>query len=90
MKISYDPAKRALTLKERGLDFQDAVLVFAGRTATVPDQRKDYGEERFITAGHLRQRLVVLVWTHRGNTRRIISMRYGHAKEAEAWAAHLD
>ena len=90
MRISYDPAKRTRTLEERGLDFRDAGLVFAGRTATVPDQRKDYGEERFITAGHLRQRLVVLVWTQRGNTRRIISMRYGHAKEAKAWAAHLD
>lgn len=57
---------------------------------TAPDQRKDYGEERFIMAGHLRQRLVALVGTQRGNIRRFISLRYGHAKEAKAWAAHLD
>ncbi|MCL2430466.1 MAG: BrnT family toxin, partial [Alphaproteobacteria bacterium] len=31
MRITYDRAKRATTLKERGLDFADAKLVFAGR-----------------------------------------------------------
>ena len=30
MKITYDPAKRAKTLEERGLDFEDAAVVFAG------------------------------------------------------------
>lgn len=33
MKITYDPAKREATLKDRGLDFEDAALVFAGVTA---------------------------------------------------------
>jgi uncharacterized DUF497 family protein len=30
-----------------GLDFADAPIVFAGRTITVQDTRKDYGEDRF-------------------------------------------
>jgi uncharacterized protein len=83
--ISFDPAKRAKTLAERGLDFADAGLVFAGRTATVQDRRSDYGEDRYITAGYLRGRRVVLVWTPRGNARRIISMRYAHASEEKRW-----
>jgi len=41
--ISFDPAKRAFTLKERGLDLADAGMVFAGRTITVQDTRRDYG-----------------------------------------------
>ena len=81
MDISFDPAKRATTLLNRGLDFADAGTVFAGEVATRPDDRQDYGEDRFITAGHLAGRLVVLVWTPRGNARHIISMRYAHAKE---------
>lgn len=85
MDISFDPDKRARTLAERGLDFADAGWVFAGVTATVPDTRSDYGEDRYITAGYLRGRLVVLVWTPRGNARRIISMRYAHASEAKRW-----
>lgn len=90
MRIGFDPAKRLRVLEERGIDFREAGDVFAGRHATVPDQRRDYGEDRFITVGRLRNRLVVMVWTARGATRRIISMRYCHAKEAKAWAQHLD
>ncbi|MBR4736351.1 MAG: BrnT family toxin [Rhodocyclaceae bacterium] len=51
MKIEYDPAKRAKTLRERGLDFEDAREVFAGKQFTFEDTRRDYGEHRFITAG---------------------------------------
>lgn len=88
MDISFDPAKRAKTLEERGLDFADAGLVFAGITATIEDDRHDYGEQRFITAGYLNGRRVVLVWTHRSESRRIISMRHAHADEA--WFRDLD
>ncbi len=89
MKISFDPAKRDITLRERGLDFRDAVKVFAGRNATIPDARKDYREPRFITAGYLNGRLVVLVWTPREESRRIISMRHAHGKEESRWREHL-
>jgi uncharacterized protein len=90
IKIAFDPAKRTVTLRERGLDFRDASRLFAGRHATIADDRKDYGETRFITAGYLDRRLVVLVWTPRGESRRIISMRYAHGKEESRWRAHLD
>jgi len=53
LDISFDPAKRAETLKHRGLDFADAGAMFAGRTVTVQDMRRAFGEDRFITAGHL-------------------------------------
>jgi uncharacterized DUF497 family protein len=85
--ISFDLGKRADTLKHRGLDLADAGIVFAGRTVTVQDERRAYGEDRFITAGHLNGRCVVLVWTPRGEARRIISMRYAHADEETRWFA---
>lgn len=78
---SWDEAKRQSTLAERGLDFADAELVFAGPRVTLPDRRHDYGEPRFITAGWLRDRFAIVVWTPRGDGRRIISMRHGHADE---------
>jgi hypothetical protein len=81
---SWDEAKRRTVPAERGLDFADAELVFAGRVATLPDERLDYREPRFITAGWLRGRFVVVVWTPRDEGRRIISMRYGHADEEES------
>jgi uncharacterized DUF497 family protein len=90
VEISFDLAKRALILQHRGLDFADACIVFAGLHATARDDRRDYGEPRFITAGYLKDRLVVLVWTPRDNTRRIISMRYAHVKEAKLWRRNMD
>jgi uncharacterized DUF497 family protein len=53
MRITFDPSKRARTLAERGLDFADAALIFAGLHATLEDVRRDYGEKRFISAGLL-------------------------------------
>jgi len=88
--ISFDPDKRAETLEHRGLDFADAGLVFAGMTATRPDTRREYGEDRFITAGHLGGRCVVIVWTPRDGARRIISMRFAHAEEEQRWFGGLD
>ena len=85
MDFSFDPIKRAATLRHRGLDFADAGAVFAGWTVTVQDLRRDYGEDRFITVGHLGQRCVVLVWTRRGDARRIIPMRFAHEEEEKRW-----
>ena len=90
MRITYNRNKRDLTLRERGLDFADAKEVFAGRHATLPDGRKDYGEPRFISAGILGDCLVVIVWTPRGAARRIISVRYAHDKEIRRWRIELD
>ena len=81
MRITYDPAKRAETLRERGLDFEEAAEVFAGVVIDIPDERFEYGEARVLTVGHLRGRMVVVVWTARGDTRHVISMRKASARE---------
>ncbi|MHB8310385.1 MAG: BrnT family toxin [Metallibacterium sp.] len=53
------------------------------------DKRHDYGETRFISMGLLDARLVVLVWTPRGEARRIISMRYANEREQARFHEHL-
>lgn len=89
MHISFDPAKRQATLEERGLDFADALDVFEGTELTAADDRKDYGEERFITYGYLRQKAVIIVWTPRDDGRRIISMRHANDRERARYEARL-
>ena len=89
MRITCDPAKRESTLQERGLDMRRAKEVFAGPHFTRADDRRDYGEPRFITAGWLDSRLVVFAWTPRGIARRIISMRYCHEREAKKLRPYL-
>lgn len=89
MEISYDVEKRDWTLRERGLDFDDAMHVFAGTTIDFVDDRKDYGEIRWVTFGLLESRLVALVWTERGKTRHIISMRKANDREKEIYEVQL-
>ena len=55
--------------------------VLSGATLTVEDDRRDYGEERFITIGFLDEAMVVLVWTPRDAAHRIISMRKANERE---------
>ena len=90
MEINYDAEKRDKTLRERGLDFEDAVHVFAGTTFTIEDDRQDYGERRFQTMGMLSGRLVMLVWTHRKKARHIISMRKANDREKKKYDARLE
>jgi uncharacterized DUF497 family protein len=90
MRITCDPAKRLQTLHERGLDMRRAGEVFAGLHLTRIDDRFDYGEPRYVTAGWLDARLVVFVWTPRGSARRIISMRHCHEGEAKELRPHLE
>lgn len=89
MKISFDPAKRAKTLAERGLDFADVEVVFAGLTHTLVDDRFDYGEVRFRTYGLLAERLVVVIWTQRDGGRHVISMRKCNDREKALYRQRL-
>jgi len=72
-----------------GLDFADALEVFAGLTAEVEDTRRDYGETRIICFGRLRGRLVQIVYAPRDAGRHIISMRKANAREKARLASLL-
>jgi uncharacterized protein len=90
MKITFDPAKRASTLRDRSLDFEDAAEVFAGKALNIPDERRDYGELRIITVGSLRGRMVIVVWTPRGNGRHVFSMRKANDREKARFGKRLE
>ncbi len=69
MAITFDPRKEDETFAERGLRFADAGIVFAGRTHSFEDNRRDYGEVRIITIGFLDGRMTVVGWVPRGEDR---------------------
>jgi uncharacterized DUF497 family protein len=79
--VTFDPRKRAATLAERGLDFEDAAVVFAGPTLEVEDLRRNYGEPRTICFGVLHGRIVVVGYTPRGADRHVFSMRKANDRE---------
>jgi uncharacterized DUF497 family protein len=89
VKVTFDPAKREATLRERGLDFLDAEKVFVGPQITVPDERFAYSDRRFQTVGYLNERMVMVVWTPAGEAIRVISMRKCNAREQKTYRQRL-
>jgi uncharacterized DUF497 family protein len=83
MAITFDPPKRDRALSERGLDFLSAEAVFAGLHHTWPDARRDYGEPRNITIGHLDGRMVMIGWTPRGDDRHVFTSPRLHDEEVQ-------
>lgn len=90
MRITFDPIKRNKALSERGLDFDDAALIFAGITLEVEDTRKNYGETRVICYGLLEGRLIVVGYTPRGADRHVFSMRKANEREQKRIAPLLE
>jgi uncharacterized DUF497 family protein len=89
MHITYDRNKRAKTLAERGLDFEEAADIFAGPTIETLDERRAYGEERVLCFGYLRGRLVMVGYTVRGEARHVFSMRKANEREKARFAPLL-
>ncbi len=90
MRITFDPAKREKALAERGLDFADAAVVFAGVTLEMEDKRKNYGEPRIICYGLIAGRMVVVGYTPRGADRHVFSMRKANEREQARVAPFLE
>lgn len=72
--------KRLRILRGRELDFRDAVEIFDGRPTVTFDSYRN-NEERFVTIGLIEGKFYAVIWTWRGENRRIISFR--RARDAE-------
>lgn len=90
VRVTFDPEKRRRTLEERGLDFADAALVFAGTTVELVDTRQDYGETRVLCFGRLAGRVVVVGYTPRGDVRHVFSMRKANDREKARLAPYFE
>ena len=75
MRFEWDESKRRSNIKNHGIDFVEVEEVFAGETATVLDDRFDYGERRFFTLGLLKGSVVAISHTETDEVIRIISTR---------------
>jgi uncharacterized DUF497 family protein len=82
--FEWDEAKRLKTLHERRLDFKDTWQVFDGRPVLhAPAWRNN--ESRFISVAEIHGSLYAVVWTWRGEHRRIISFRRARHAEERAY-----
>jgi uncharacterized DUF497 family protein len=80
MEFEWDETKRARTIAERALDLASAYLFFDGRPAIhQPTPRNE--EDRWKTTAQIEGAIFTVVWTWRGETIRVISMRRAHEQE---------
>jgi hypothetical protein len=86
MEIEFDPDKEAFNLlKHNGVSLKEGATVLLDSLALV-DEDKDNDEQRFVGLGMSEKgRLLVVVWTMRGEVVRPISARKATKKEAEAY-----
>ena len=76
MNFEWDEQKNEANIHKHGFDFTDAWEIFESPMLTAPDTREDYGEERWIGIGFLRERVVVIVFAERSDDIiRVISLR---------------
>ena len=82
LNFEWDEAKRRENLAKHRIEFADAVTAFSDENAiTLPDETSDE-EDRFVTmAIDALGRILVIVYTWRGNTIRLISARRATPRE---------
>lgn len=84
-EFEWDEAKNEATRRTRGFGFNLAIRIFSGPLVEEPDTRRDYGELRIRAIGEFAGRVMVVVYTDRGEVRRIISARRANRKERAKW-----
>lgn len=90
VEITFDPAKNARNIRDRGLSFED-VADFDFETAVFDiDERRDYGEQRYRALGLSGGRVYALVYveTHLGI--RVISFRRANLREVRKYEAQTE
>jgi uncharacterized DUF497 family protein len=73
MGFQWDAEKSAANEAKHGISFNQAAQIFRGPILKRPDDRKDYGEQRFIALGAYDGEVLRVVFTERGDDIRLIS-----------------
>ena len=84
MQFEWDESKNRSNINKHHIDFVDAVEIFKLPILTAIDNRKDYGEERWIAIGQMLNNIITVVYIEPDNdTIRIISARKASKREKE-------
>jgi uncharacterized DUF497 family protein len=90
MQYSWDEAKNRRNLKLHGIAFEDAARIFEGATVERVDDRFDYGEQRVYAIGMANGLEITVIYTDRGQDRRIISAWRAEPHEQRYYWRHIE
>ena len=86
MEITYDTNKNAINIAKHGVPLGDARLLEWNLLLVEQDRRHNYGEIRMLGFAPIGARVYCIVYTDRGSTRRIISLRKANRREVKCYA----
>ncbi|NJP12140.1 MAG: BrnT family toxin [Leptolyngbyaceae cyanobacterium RU_5_1] len=91
MKFEWDESKADANLKKHGVSFEEAKTVFDNPMAVIfDDEAHSIDEQREIIIGHSRKnRLLLVSFTERSNSIRIISARPATRREREDYEQNI-
>jgi len=85
MEYEWDENKAARNLRHHGVAFESVADFAWGEATIIEDDRKDYGERRWMAYGPIGERLHCLVFTVRGERIRVISLRKANSREVKRY-----
>jgi len=90
MRFEWDEEKNTVNIRNHKIDFADVLPIFNSPMLVELDEREDYGEDRWIGIGILRNIVAVVVFTEpRQDTIRIISARKANKHERKRYEQAL-
>ena len=84
-EYDWDEDKRQANSDNHDVDFESVKRFDWTGAVTRSDDRRDYGEPRYISIGEIDGRLHVCVWTPRDDVIRVISLRRANAREGRLY-----
>jgi uncharacterized protein len=83
MEFEWDEEKRRANVERHGIDFVRAKEIWQDVVLEIPSAQTHHGEERYLALGRSEGHFIAVVFTWRGNRRRIISARAARRNERE-------
>ena len=83
-QYEWDPNKSLSNFQNRGFGF-DLIHQFDWSTAITRQSLRSTEEERWVSTGRIAERIYVAVWTRRGLSIRIISLRKANRREVNTY-----
>lgn len=92
MSFDWNNHKNQSNITKHGISFEEAIAIFDDlNILTFEDIRFNYGETRFVSIGQItlvtqeKMRIIVVVYTQRNQTIRLISARKANERERKLY-----
>ncbi|HAV64750.1 MAG TPA: BrnT family toxin [Verrucomicrobiales bacterium] len=77
----WDEDKRLTNIEKHAIDFVRAKEIWTGPVLEIQSPQSEHGEERILAIGMVDDRCITVVYTWRGDNRRLISARKARKDE---------